>query len=77
MTVKSGLTYWVECDGCGARPETDYYELVHDSADKAIEDAIGGDWYSVGADKHACDRCVSWDDEGEAVLARVSSGDAS
>jgi hypothetical protein len=68
MSVVSKVMHWVVCDRCGASPEWDDSKMVYDSEDEAVMMALDGDWYRVGDEKHACGNCVSWDDEGEAVL---------
>lgn len=67
MTVKNEMSFWVICDGCGARPDDDGFDVLHDSPEKAIEWASGGDWFDVGEGRHACGRCVDWND-GDPIL---------
>lgn len=68
MSVKSEMSYWVVCDGCGARPEFDGYELLYRDEDEAVLMALDRDWYRVRDTEHACGSCVSFDDDGESVL---------
>jgi hypothetical protein len=68
MSVKGAQLYWVECDGCGRRPEDDYVEMVHATRADAIEDALGGDWYKVGRYQHACGNCIGWDENDNAFI---------
>jgi len=62
VSVKTEMSYWVICDGCGYRVgEDEDYLPVYSTRAEAVALALEGDWYRVGRYQHACARCVDWD----------------
>lgn len=75
MSIKSAVMYWAACDGCGAEIEDyDGIHTLYETPEAATEHLDSADWHEVGNGKHACPKCVGWDDDGNYVLKPQNSG---
>lgn len=59
MSLKSTPAYWVECDGCGAKPDSEYGGWS--SPEQAVEEAVIDDNFIDKEDgTHYCPDCSHW-----------------